>query len=212
MSGIDTLVVIGLNAINLGTIHEADGVVEQQFSLRNEHATEITLIQGYTSCGCTSIEFPKDKPVSSGDTTHVTVRFNPRGKAGEFYEVSTIVYEASGHRNTIQMSLQGICESSEETLMRQYPIRVSDHLRQSTDQYDLGNVHIGQTIKRHLSLLWTDSIPTRQLLPLTYSPPADIPPGIHHITQSIPIIHDKKSHTIHITYHINIINPKKQTK
>ena len=212
MSGIDSLIVLGLSVINLGTIREADGVVEQQFTLRNNHLTEITLTQGYTSCGCTSIEYSKDKPITTGDTTHVTLRFNPRGKGGEFHESGTIIYHASGQRHAIQMSLHGTCESSEETLMRQHPIKVSNQLRQSTDQYDLGNLHIGQTVTRHLSLLWTGPHPTRQLLPLAFTPAANTPSGIQHIKQAIPVIHDNQRHIIHITYHVNIINPNSQTK
>ena len=55
----DTLVVIGLSAISLGTIHEADGVQQRTFWLRNAGQEAVALQQGYTSCGCTTIDFAK---------------------------------------------------------------------------------------------------------------------------------------------------------
>ena len=53
----DTLTVIGLATIALGTIQEADGPVEHTFWLRNDGTETVVLHQGYTSCGCTTIRF-----------------------------------------------------------------------------------------------------------------------------------------------------------
>ena len=84
----DTLVAIGFATISLGTIKEADGVQERTFWLRNAGTEAVMLVQGYTSCGCTTIQFDKDKSIAEGDSTCVTLRFNPQGKGGEFEETS----------------------------------------------------------------------------------------------------------------------------
>ena len=76
----DSLIVIGLATISLGTIQEADGVQERTFWLLNTGTESVALHQGYTSCGCTTILFSKDTFVSPGDSTAVTLRFNPKAK------------------------------------------------------------------------------------------------------------------------------------
>ena len=68
----DTLIVIGLATVNLGTIQEADGVKQRTFWLRNAGKSTVTIQQGYTSCGCTTIHFTKNKAIASGDTAAVT--------------------------------------------------------------------------------------------------------------------------------------------
>ena len=68
----DTLIVIGLATVNLGTIQEADGVKQRTFWLRNAGKSTVTIHQGYTSCGCTTIHFTKNKAIASGDTAAVT--------------------------------------------------------------------------------------------------------------------------------------------
>lgn len=66
------LIVIGSAVLNLGTIREADGVVERSFWLRNGSPTPVMMVQGYTSCGCTTVSFPKDSLVSPSDSALVT--------------------------------------------------------------------------------------------------------------------------------------------
>ena len=108
----DTLVAIGFASISLGTIQEADGVQERTFWLRNDGTEAVALLQGYTSCGCTTIHFTKDEPIAVGDSTSVVLRFNPQGKGGEFEETGTIVY--GPNRKRIQLSMVGTCITSEE--------------------------------------------------------------------------------------------------
>lgn len=86
------LVPIGLATILLGTIHEEDGVQQHQFWLRNDGAEAVVLQQGYASCHCTTIDFEQGATVAPGDSTCVTLRFNPQGKGGEFYESGTVKY------------------------------------------------------------------------------------------------------------------------
>ena len=90
----DTLVVIGLATASLGTIQETGGVQEHTFWLRNDGAEAVTLQQGYTSCECTTIEFDRYAQVQPGDSSRVTLRFNPMGRGGEFNVNGTVVYDA----------------------------------------------------------------------------------------------------------------------
>ena len=161
----DTLVVIGLSAISLGTIHEADGVQQRTFWLRNAGQEAVALQQGYTSCGCTTIDFAKGQVVQSGDSTRVTLRFNPRGKGGEFEETGTIVYGV--HHKRVSLAMTGSCVTSEETLLRQFPVRISDNLRLSANRFDLGMMRVGETKQRHVI---RDKEEDLLDVPVTYDP------------------------------------------
>ena len=198
----DTLVVIGLAAVSLGTIHEADGVQERTFWLRNDGTETVTLAQGYTSCGCTTIQFAKDKPISAGDSTNVVLRFNPQGKGGEFEEVGTIVYGTN--RKRVQLSLVGTCITSEETLMRQFPVRISDDIRLSTNRFDLGIMHVGESKERNVIILHRDENNHQERIPITFAVNEKTPKGLQHISYPIKTIVRGKEQTLTIIFDVLI--------
>ena len=198
----DTLVVIGLAAVSLGTIHEADGVQKRTFWLRNDGTETVTLAQGYTSCGCTTIQFAKDKPISAGDSTNVVLRFNPQGKGGEFEEVGTIVYGTN--RKRVQLSLVGTCITSEETLMRQFPVRISDDIRLSTNRFDLGIMHVGESKERNVIILHRDENNHQERIPITFAVNEKTPKGLQHISYPIKTIVRGKEQTLTIIFDVLI--------
>ncbi|MBR1410163.1 MAG: DUF1573 domain-containing protein [Prevotella sp.] len=179
----DTLVAIGLATISLGTIQEADGVQERTFWLRNNGTEAVNITQGYTSCGCTTIQFAKDEPVAVGDSSKVVLRFNPQGKGGEFEETGTIVY--GPNRKRIHLSMIGTCITSEETLMRQFPIRISDDLRLSVNHFDLGIMHVGDTKERNVIILHRDENNRQERISIKFTVDAQTPKGLQHISYPI---------------------------
>ena len=193
----DTLVAIGLATISLGTIQEADGVQERTFWLRNDGTEAVALVQGYTSCGCTTIQFTKDEPVAVGDSTSVVLRFNPQGKGGEFEETGTIVY--GPNRKRIHLSMVGTCITSEETLMRQFPVRISDNIRLSADRFDLGIMHVGESKERGVVILHRDEGNRQERIPVTFTVDTNTPKGLQHISYPIKTFVQGKEQTITIT-------------
>lgn len=193
----DTLITIGLATVSLGTIQEADGVQERTFWLRNDGIEAVTLVQGYTSCGCTTIQFTKDEPVAVGDSTCVVLRFNPQGKGGEFEETGTIVYGSK--RKRIQLSMIGNCITSEETLMRQFPIRISDDIRLSANRFDLGIMHVGESKERNVIILHRDNGNRQERIPVTFTVDANTPKGLQHISYPIKTSVQGKEQTLTIT-------------
>jgi len=198
----DTLVAIGLATISLGTIQEADGVQERTFWLRNDGTEAVTLVQGYTSCGCTTIQFAKDESIAVGDSTSVVLRFNPQGKGGEFEETGTIVY--GPNRKRINLSMVGICITSEETLMRQFPFRISDDIRLSTNRFDLGIMHVGETKERNVIILHRNENNRQERIPIKFAIDAQTPKGLQHIPYPIKIIVRGKEQTLTITLDVLI--------
>lgn len=198
----DTLITIGLATVSLGTIQEADGVQERTFWLRNDGIEAVTLVQGYTSCGCTTIQFTKDEPVAVGDSTCVVLRFNPQGKGGEFEETGTIVY--GPNRKRIQLSMIGTCVTSEETLMRQFPIRISDDIRLSANRFDLGIMHVGESKERGVVILHCDERNRQERIPVTFTVDGNTPKGLQHISYPIKTSVQGKEQTLIITLDVLI--------
>lgn len=203
---VDSLIVIGTAAFSLGTIHEEQGIQEHTFWLKNMGQEAVQLRQGYTSCGCTTIDYSQQAIIQPGDSTAVTLRFNPRGKGGEFYENGTVTYGKDLKR--VNMALTGECITSEETLLKQYPIRISDKLRLSTDRYDIGIVRTGQTKERHVAVLhWNETTPSgprkTESIKITFSPTDQTPKGRQRI--SCPITIQSKGEQVETTIMLDVI-------
>ncbi|MBR5170294.1 MAG: DUF1573 domain-containing protein [Muribaculaceae bacterium] len=179
----DTLVVIGLATAPLGTIQEMGGVQEHTYWLRNDGTEAVTLQQGYTSCECTTIEFERYAQVQPGDSSQVVLRFNPQGRGGEFNVSGTVVYGAE--RKRVKLSMTGTSILSEETLMKRYPIAVSDNLRLSTDRFDLGVMYPGETKERSVVVLHRDEEDRAETLSIAFTPDAKTPKGLQHIPYTV---------------------------
>jgi hypothetical protein len=194
---IDSLVVLGFATVSLGTIQEADGIQERTFWLRNDGSEAVMLVQGYTSCGCTTIEFAKNEAINPGDSACVALRFNPRGKGGEFEETGTIVY--GPNRKRIQLSMVGSCITSEETLMRQFPVRISDDIRLSSNRFDLGIMHVGETKERNVIILHRDENNRQERTTVKFSVNTQTPKGLQHIVRTITTSENGKKKKIEVT-------------
>lgn len=198
----DTLVVIGLATASLGTIQETGGVQEHTYWLRNDGQETVMLQQGYTSCECTTIEFDRYAQVQPGDSTLVTLRFNPQGRGGEFNVTGTVVYGTE--RKRVKLAMTGNSILSEETLMRRYPIAVSDNLRLSTDRFDLGIMHPGETKERSVVVLHRDENDRTETLSISYTPDAKAPRGLQHIPYTVTTTEQGKERQLTITLDVMI--------
>lgn len=175
----DTLIVVGLATASLGTVAELGGEREHSFWLRNDGTEAVTLRQGYTSCECTGIDFDLGATVDPGDSTLVTLRFNPAGRGGEFTATGTVVY--GNERKRAKMTLTGTVAMSEQTLMRRFPVAVSRSLRLSTNQFDLGVMHPGQSAQRNVMVLHRDENDSTEMLTVDFTVAGNTPKGVRHI-------------------------------
>ena len=202
MLPIDSLIVIGLSTVSLGTINEADGRQERDFWLRNAGTEAVSIVQGYTSCGCVKLQVPLGETILPGDSARTVLTFDPKGKGGEFYERGVIVYGRS--RKRLSVAMEGVCITSEETLMRQYPIRINDDLRISTNRFDVGVMEIGETKTRNVVILHRDENNRSECVPVTIKADSTLSKGVHHITQTIYTNSKNKKINIDIQFYFNI--------
>ena len=198
----DTLVVIGLATASLGTIQETGGVQEHTYWLRNDGKEAVMLQQGYTSCECTTIQFDRYGQVQPGDSTPVTLRFNPQGRGGKFNVTGTVVYGTE--RKRVKLAMTGTSLLSEETLMRRFPVKVSDNVRLSTDRFDLGVMHPGETKERSVVVLHRDENDRTESLSITYMPDDKTPKGVQHIPYTVTTTEQGKPRQLVITLDVMI--------
>lgn len=197
----DTLVVIGLATASLGTIQETGGVQEHTYWLRNDGTEAVTLQQGYTSCECTTMEFDRFAQVQPGDSSRVVLRFNPQGRGGEFNVSGTVVYGTE--RKRVKLAMTGTSILSEETLMKRYPVAVSEHLRLSTDRFDLGVMHSGETKERNVAVLHRDENDRTESLTISFTPDDKTPKGLQHI--AYPVITKENGKETKLTITLDVL-------
>ena len=197
----DTLVVIGLATASLGTIQETGGVQEHTYWLRNDGTEAVILQQGYTSCECTTIDFDRYAQIQPGDSSAVTLRFNPQGRGGEFTVTGTVVY--GSERKRVKLSMVGNSILSEETLLKRYPFKVSDNLRLSTDRFDLGVMHPGETKERSVVVLHRDENDRTETLDITFTPDDKTPKGLQHI--AYPVITRENGKETKLTITLDVL-------
>lgn len=202
MLPIDTLVTIGLATLSLGTIKESDGKVEREFWLRNAGTGPVTLVQGYTSCGCVKLTFPLGETIQPGDSVRTVLDFDPKGKGGEFYERGTIVYGKS--RKRVELVMEGECITSEETLLRQFPVRINDDLRLSADHFDLGVMTAGETKSRNVVVLHRDENNRKECISVSVEADGSLAKGVHRIKRLIDTIYKNKKTTFEVKFDILI--------
>lgn len=199
----DTLIVVGLATISLGTIQQKGGVQEQHFLLTNPGSEMVTLGRGYTSCSCTTVNFQEYATVAPGDTINVTMRFDPQGKIGEFKETAIVVY---GNNKYVQLTLTGESLTNEEMLMRLFPIRVSDNLRLDTDHFDFGEMRAGETKEREVVVLHKDENNRKERIPIVFTPNQKVQKGLQHITLPIKTYEKGREVIINVTLDVYLDN------
>lgn len=201
----DTLVVIGLAVASLGTVPELGGQQQRSFTLRNDGTAAVTLVQGYTSCECTKIDMQLGATLAPGDTASVTLRFDPRGRGGDFTSTGTVTYSgASGARKRVKLGLQCKVAMSEQTLLRRFPVDAGGGLRLSTDRFDLGVMRRGETRERNVVVLHRDEGDRTEQVTVSYTPDAATPAGLQHVAMPVTV-KDAAGHRRQLTITLDVL-------
>lgn len=90
---------------DFGTIKEADGKVHYDFSFTNTGNSPLVIIMASPGCGCVKATYP-DSPVAPGKSGVISVTFNPRGQAGDFFKTITVKTNAPKTKRT-KLSVSG---------------------------------------------------------------------------------------------------------
>lgn len=203
MLPIDTLLHITIATISLGTFHEDEGIKSGEFWIRNEGTEAVELKQGYTSCGCVKLDFELGRTVQPGDSTLAVLSFNPKGKGGEFIERGCIVYGEK--RKRIEFALEGNCISSEETILRQYPIFIDENIYMSADHFDLGNMMVGERKSRTIVVIHRDENNRCEYFSLDVYIDSSMTKGVQRIEKQLSIRTKKGVLNVPINFLVKVL-------
>ena len=87
--------------------------------------------------------------------------------------------------------------------MRQFPIRISDGIRVSTNRFDLGVMRVGETKERGIVILHRDEGNRQERIPIIFSATNNMATGLQHI--SYPIKTKEKDKEVTITIALDVI-------
>ncbi len=128
-------------AHDFGVINENDGDATCEFRFINTGTDSVTIVRARASCGCTTPKYSQS-PIAPGDTTIISVSYDPVGRPGRFKKSIYINTSASDERKTLQVS--GVVIAAEQTVKARYPIEAGP-LRLRRSLIALGEVDKGKS-------------------------------------------------------------------
>lgn len=122
--------------VDFGNIREADGKVSRSVKAVNISSEPTFIISARTSCGCSEAVFD-GRMLAPGDTTEITVAYDPTGRPGRFQKTAKIFTGKERVSNSFRLS--GNVIPSAATLDRSYPAKAGQ-LRLSTALVNVGDM------------------------------------------------------------------------
>lgn len=107
--------------VDFGTVREEDGKISRTVKAVNVSPDSTFIISARTSCGCSAAEY-SDEMLAPGDTTEVTLTYDPVNRPGRFLKTAKFFTGSERISNSIKLS--GNVIPSRKNLERTYPERV----------------------------------------------------------------------------------------
>jgi hypothetical protein len=203
MMRLGLIITVLSTAMNFGTIREQAGKVSHRFVLHNESEVPVRIIQTYPSCGCTTISCDTSA-VAPHDSTTVDVTFDPVNRGGDFYETASIVCASASDTSVVTLSVEGTVVTSEETLMKQYPVRQGS-LRLTSDTLRMGEVRRGDSKTMNVGVLRDLKSKQRLSVPVTFTADEKVGWGLVSKDLTVPVKAFKSRFNVHV---VAVVLPK----
>lgn len=102
----DKIVAFDAVTKEIGDINESDSARTVRFAFCNVSDKPLTIARVTTHCGCTAASFGST-PVAAGDSAVITIKYNPKGRAGTI-DTNAFVYVAdAGSRPVAKLTILG---------------------------------------------------------------------------------------------------------
>lgn len=122
--------------IDFGNIREEDGKVTRKVKAVNISGKKTFIISARTSCGCSAVDY-SENPLSPGDTTEISVTYDPVNRPGKFLKTAKIYTGKERIGNSFK--IKGTVIPSKKNLDNVYPAKAGN-LRLSSQFIDAGKV------------------------------------------------------------------------
>ena len=143
---------------DFGTLEELGGKQSCVFRATNTGTKPIVLTDIVTTCGCTVPTFSR-KPVLPGQTTEITVTYDPLGRPGTF-DRKLHIYGAGRERLGV-VSITGQVTPRPRSVEELYPIEVGEGVRLNSTHCTFTYIYVSRSITSAISLANTSDQPRR---------------------------------------------------
>lgn len=98
---------------DIGNINESDSARTVHFTFHNVGGKPLTITRVTTHCGCTAAAF-SSQPVAAGDSSVITVKYNPKGRAGTIDTNAFVYAGGAGSRPVAKLTILGNVINNDE--------------------------------------------------------------------------------------------------
>ena len=127
---------------DFGTIKESEGTVSHTFTFTNKGSEPVAISGVNLWCGCTKAEFSK-QPVRPGQTTTVTLSYNPAYRPGKFSKEAVVLLN-EGRRYT-RVWVKGEVVGMKHPVTEDQPYFLGEGLYVSHQVIPFGRIQPGAT-------------------------------------------------------------------
>lgn len=117
-----------VTSYNFGAFSEDAGPVECRFPIVNTGNAPLTVLSARATCGCTQPRYDREA-VAPGDTTYITVAYDPEARPGRFNK--QIYIETNSPQPKQKLDISGVVIGTSASVSRRYPV-------------DMGAIHLAQ--------------------------------------------------------------------
>lgn len=126
---------------DFGEIQEKDGKVSHVFTFQNTSKTPVVISDVVSGCGCTGHTYSKE-PVPPGQTSRITITFNPNYRPGFFSK--EIVIFSNNRKDSNRVWIKGTVIPGEHPVEEDYPYYFGSGLYFNLKVLPFGKVITGQ--------------------------------------------------------------------
>lgn len=90
---------------NFDIVREEGGTVSHDFVFTNTGDAALVVVEVNTNCGCTVADFPQ-APIAPGDSSVITITFDPKGNPGEF--AKEIIVKTNAKKKKSRLRIKGV--------------------------------------------------------------------------------------------------------
>lgn len=142
------------DTIHLGTIAEDGGSVVALAEATNESAIPMYIDDIVTSCGCTSVGYPREA-IAPHQSATIAITFNPLNRPGRF-EKEILVKIRDAERDIV-LHITGYVQPRERTIDEIYPFDMGGGLRLNATSRAFGYLEQGKEATEHIEFINTSS-------------------------------------------------------
>lgn len=132
---------------NFGAFDEDEGLVTCTFRFVNSGDEPLLIVGARASCGCTQPSYP-DEAVAPGDTSMISVTYDPSGRPGRFSKYIYVDSNAPSKRD--KLLIEGVVIGSSATVSARYPVEFGPMKLRN------GTIMFGQVAKPHIKTVFLE--------------------------------------------------------